>query len=734
MDEVGDLKGNLAFLNHAETVNVSFKRDKNGHLVARSARITAHKTKEVIDRRTNNKRPCMLDHLSLTLLGTDLTPPKSIRVGGYQIASDDIKDLLPQQVEGLRFLLHNPKSILAHTMGSGKTRTIIEALRVIHKDNAKQKKTTKILVICPKKITYEVWDREFKTWKMQVSCRVLTGESSNKDKNEWLNEQFDSIVITNPEFFRTVENQKYFKTVSPDIIVLDESHCVIGKDALKHLSIKEITKSAKHVYQSSGTPMRNNPKSLYHMIELLHLPNFPLTSEEFMRFFDTIEIRKRSPQEQVRRMYILRRLLEDQQLMHIISERELREYLGSRLPELVQTFVSVAMDHNSQQQIKARYFPENGKGKKENSMALHAFTECQVEKDICEAIAKKVIYENTVLKKKVAVLLWRKSWIDHIQGILIKHMKSNPKLYGIENDADFNRVKPAKLTGDTTGTELVTEKLRFNNFAWCLLAQVVIASLGISLTGASTLILTPNYNNNETQQAIKRIHRIGPENQLRKDNNAVHVMHISVDATPLNVIQRKRIATEKSFNSFFDPNLLQTEEEGEFAENITLRDFDRAEPLSQEFTTSNCPEFDGIPVVSFTQQRATFEVQVLSQNEQENAFNEFSAHRRGSNQNCAPYVVRKDATYYAISKKDESTSFQVALYEKCPELPTISFLPCDKHKIPDSAILLEEETHTGQLEIPQEYNDTTIVIRTGSKGNWSTPIVCCPQHTFLHDK
>eukprot|EP00966_Prymnesium_polylepis_P025307 583733-Prymnesium_polylepis.1 len=61
-------------------------------------------------------------------------------------------------------------------------------------------------------------------------------------------------------------------------------------------------------------------------------------------------------------------------------------------------------------------------------------------------------------------------------------------------------------------------------------------------------------------------------------------MHISVDATPLEVVQRRRKECESAFNSFFDPASFSGHDkaedcEKEFSASLQERDFERTEPF-----------------------------------------------------------------------------------------------------------------------------------------------------------
>jgi superfamily II DNA or RNA helicase len=642
------------------------------------------------------------------------------------------EDLFPYQQMGYHYLLKNSKSILAHTMGAGKTKTLIRVCQTLIRHSHKNKQGVKILVVCPKSITDKVWGKECYKWGINrnISVNLLTSGAGQLQYMKWRSDQ-SNITITNTEFFRNKDKYTMFLECPPDLLIADEVHTMMGEDSQQYSGLKEVAKKASRVYLASGTPMRNNPKSMYNLIDMLHLSDFPISKEEFEKLFDIKLMRTNlTKKEQERRMYMLHKLLSED-IAHFVSERKLKSCLND-LPQLYETFVSVEMDKKQHDKLKNLYYPKTGE-KAKNRFSSNATAENIARDTICDAICLKIIYENIVNEKKVAVILSRISWIDQICSNLETYMKTKGidgedggmDEYGLTNEKGefdkrkFEEVRPVKTTGSTTPEQQEHGMNRFQKSAMCYIGQITISSVGIDLTAADVLILTPDYDNNKTQQAMKRIHRISP---LNANKDKVDVMHISVDATPLEVVQRRRKECESAFNSFFDPASFSGHDkaedcEKEFSASLQERDFERTEPFDESFVSQNCPEFRDIKVTNFDRRKVIFTEKKLSDSDTQLAFNEFCKSRQTISfcNNIPPYVMRYNDEYRAKIKKPDQSNLKFQIYLHTETLPMISFK--NSKSLQDffsaNTPIHEEMATSGQVQIPNEYCDKTIVIRAG---------------------
>ena len=102
-------------------------------------------------------------------------------------------------------------------------------------------------------------------------------------------------------------------------------------------------------------------------------------------------------------MHILRRIL--RRIGDFLSERELCDFMRTRLPSLRQSHVSLSLDEVSHAKLKRLYFPEN-KCEKKDFMTLSSLLEDTICDLIVDACARKVIYNWTSRREKTAVLFF----------------------------------------------------------------------------------------------------------------------------------------------------------------------------------------------------------------------------------------------------------------------------------------------------------------------------------------
>eukprot|EP00966_Prymnesium_polylepis_P079130 1834032-Prymnesium_polylepis.1 len=121
------------------------------------------------------------------------------------------------------------------------------------------------------------------------------------------------------------------------------------------------------------------------------------------------------------------------------------------------------MDKKQHDKLKNLYYPKTGE-KAKNRFSSNATAENIARDTICDAICHKIIYENIINEKKVAVILSRISWIDQICSNLETYMKTKGidgedggmDEYGLTNEKGeldkrkFEEIRPVKTTGSTT--------------------------------------------------------------------------------------------------------------------------------------------------------------------------------------------------------------------------------------------------------------------------------------------
>ncbi|XP_050540610.1 transcriptional regulator ATRX homolog isoform X2 [Daktulosphaira vitifoliae] len=221
-----------------------------------------------------------------------------------------VKCLKPHQIKGVKFLWqsvfetldhakNHPGSgcIIAHCMGLGKTLQIITLIHTLFSHSEIGIKT--VLIIAPH-CTLENWIREFDKWLQDIPGRSIpiinladskTYISRANAIQEWTNGY--GVLIASYNMFRSIVNfkdveKKYPSIISglldpgPDLIICDEGHLLKNHESLLSKSFKKLKTRRRIVL--TGTPMQNNLKEYYCMVEFV-FPNILGTMKEFTNRF-----------------------------------------------------------------------------------------------------------------------------------------------------------------------------------------------------------------------------------------------------------------------------------------------------------------------------------------------------------------------------------------------------------------------------------------------------------------
>jgi len=154
--------------------------------------------------------------------------------------------------------------------GTGKTRTIIEILRIIFNRN---KRIFPTLIFGPP-IVLENWKDEFKMFS-KINPRIIFPLYGKiKERIVTLNQAVSDhgrniIVVTN---YDALDDDKFFKTLldfRPEIVVSDESQKIKDYKSKRAKKVVRIGDSSFHRYILSGSPILNSPMDAYHQFRFL---------------------------------------------------------------------------------------------------------------------------------------------------------------------------------------------------------------------------------------------------------------------------------------------------------------------------------------------------------------------------------------------------------------------------------------------------------------------------------
>ncbi|KAL8829002.1 MAG: hypothetical protein Q9191_002267 [Dirinaria sp. TL-2023a] len=180
--------------------------------------------------------------------------------------------LMPYQMDGLNWLYYQwhkqQNAILADEMGLGKTIQVISFLSTL-----KLHGCWPFLIVVPN-ATCANWRREIKRWA--PSLRVVTYFENAEAR--WLTYKYElfhghskdlksHIVITSYEAAQKEAFRKVFRGVNWRGLVVDEGQRLKNDENLLYGSLSALQIPFKLLL--SGTPMQNNPRELYNLLQFL---------------------------------------------------------------------------------------------------------------------------------------------------------------------------------------------------------------------------------------------------------------------------------------------------------------------------------------------------------------------------------------------------------------------------------------------------------------------------------
>lgn len=163
-------------------------------------------------------------------------------------------------------------------MGTGKTRTIVEALRISRREN-----TFKQALVLAPPIVMPTWVRETERWsKGGLKAVIWRGgpEALAECKDA------DMVVLSYArarlEAHTAIEENRanWLSMLPYDIIVADESHSIGNWESEQTRAVLELSAKAKRRYALSGTAA-DNPRKLYPQLRFLAPGLMPLTWQEY---------------------------------------------------------------------------------------------------------------------------------------------------------------------------------------------------------------------------------------------------------------------------------------------------------------------------------------------------------------------------------------------------------------------------------------------------------------------
>lgn len=157
-----------------------------------------------------------------------------------------------------------PAVYCAHGMGTGKTRTAIEAISAI---GAKR-----VLITCPKISIMETWVPQFEKYHDgRLSC-VPIANGTMKHKARVARQALaagPAAIIINHESVWRKQFADFATSIDWDLIVIDEAHRIANESSKVSTFFQELSWHAEHKLALSGTPSRGSPLDLWAQMAFL---------------------------------------------------------------------------------------------------------------------------------------------------------------------------------------------------------------------------------------------------------------------------------------------------------------------------------------------------------------------------------------------------------------------------------------------------------------------------------
>ena len=173
------------------------------------------------------------------------------------------------QLQALKKAEYSNELALFFDMGTGKTATTINILRLKYNQN---KRVMRTLIFAPL-VVCENWAREIDMHSDIPPHKVAVMNKSGKQRIKKLVEYFlvdrDLIVVTNYESLRNKEFYDILKEWQPEILVCDESHMVKNPKAKQSKAIEKLSDGTSYRYLLTGTPILNSAIDIFQQYRIM---------------------------------------------------------------------------------------------------------------------------------------------------------------------------------------------------------------------------------------------------------------------------------------------------------------------------------------------------------------------------------------------------------------------------------------------------------------------------------
>ena len=471
------------------------------------------------------------------------------------------KAYLPYQLAGIEYCLNRTDTLIADSMGLGKT---IQAIGVINADTTIEK----VLIVCPASLKAN-WRRELENW-LVFKMNILVVDTKT--------ESFDgaNIIVINydilPRFYQQL------RAVNYDLLVLDEAHYLNNPKTKRSQHIFGSRKGKKENWIEpirarqrialTGTPVTSKPIDLWNICYRFDPKGLGASYSKYVYRYCAarnngfgLDVSGASNTEELQALLRMRFMIrrDKQTVLPDLPEktRQIIELPREGLIKLAEQELTIAERHLIAFEKALGVLPKDDPGEFKWDSLLHALEEKfgHLEGLPYEERAKVLSsgelarFEVMSEARKRLSLAKLPMVVEHVKNCLSTENKIILFAYHqevidelVESLKDFN---PAVVTGKTpvAKRQQAVDRFQIDQDCRLFIGNIVAAGVGFTLTAASTVIFAElSWVPGELEQAEDRAWRIGQK-------NAVLVQHLvvegSLDCHLVNIVIKKQSTIKK---------------------------------------------------------------------------------------------------------------------------------------------------------------------------------------------
>lgn len=422
-------------------------------------------------------------------------------------------ELYPFQVEGARFLVANPRSILGDEMGLGKT---VQAGAILDGIYQSTHDGGKVLVIGPGILAYSWVDLLQEHYGLSIT--PIT-DSSQVDYNllaasNWVYVNYEKLRL--PRFLNLLLEKRW------DVIIVDEAHRFRESDPKKSqrtAGLLRLVKKTDRLYFLTGTPLPSgSPVDLFFMLKCIDGATFRSKWRFIHEWCMTEEVETnsgvfqrigtaRDPALFAKTMakYILARTLEQSgRELPPVTTMRIRHPLSPRQRVMYQSMLKdFLFTIEAERETKDLYVEAPNTVARWENLRKICLTPLTFEGETdagnkVEAILE-VVDQSFASGRKVVVYTWHRAFASLLYGMIHKRFK---KEGGI-------------VMGGTGFQEQYDQANLINTGSDFVVGTIAAMSTGLNLQGASVVLFAEiSYSPADNDQALKRVWREGQQNPV----------------------------------------------------------------------------------------------------------------------------------------------------------------------------------------------------------------------------